>query len=102
MEFLALFFTITALAFVLWLMTIVVLFLIKVTIGTTGVLYYSIKGLADFLQRLLGKIAKILHIDSFLSNLNIGKQYKELSFSAKDLLALFFFYIFATEEKKLL
>ena len=76
MEFLALFFTITALAFVLWLIAIVVLFLIKVVIGTTGVLYYSIKGLADFLQRLLGKIAKILHIDSFLSNLNIGKQYK--------------------------
>ena len=63
MEFIALFFTICALAWGLWLMAVAVLFLIKVAIGTTGVLYYSIKGLADFLLKLLDRIAIILHIE---------------------------------------
>ena len=69
MEFIALFFTISALAFVLWLMAVAALFLIKVAIGTTGVLYYSVKGIADVLLRMLTKIARFLHIESIFMNL---------------------------------
>ena len=69
MEFIALFFTVSALAFVLWLMTVAVLFLIKVAIGTTGALYYSIKGLADFLLKLLDRITRILHIEGIFKTM---------------------------------
>lgn len=69
MEFIALFFTISALAFVLWLMAVAVLFLIKVAIGTTGALYYSIKGLADFLLKLLDRITRILHIEGIFKTM---------------------------------
>lgn len=69
MEFIALFFTLSALAFLLWLMVVAALFLIKVAIGTTGALYYGVKGLADILLRILTRIARILHMESIFMNL---------------------------------
>lgn len=69
MEFLALFFTLTALAFVLWLMAVAALFLVKVAIGTTGALYYSIKGVMEFLLKILTRVAKMLHIEGIFKDL---------------------------------
>lgn len=69
MEFIALFFTLSALALVLWLMAVALLFLIKVAIGTTGALYYGIKGLSDFLLRILNRIARILHLESIFTDI---------------------------------
>ncbi len=69
MEFIALFFTISALAFVLWLMAVAMLFLLKVAVGTTGALYYSIKGLADFLLKLLDRISRLLHIEGIFKTM---------------------------------
>ena len=67
MEFIAIFCILTALAFVLWLMAVVALFLIKVAVGTTGILYYAVKGFADILLRILIKIVRILHLESIFN-----------------------------------
>ena len=63
------FFTLTALAFILWLMAVVMLFLIKVAIGTTGALYYGTKSLMEFLMKILTRIATALHVGSIFKNL---------------------------------
>ncbi len=63
------FFTLAGLALVLWLMLVAALFLIKVAIGTTGALYYSIKSLADFLMKILRRMARFLHMESIFMNL---------------------------------
>ena len=63
MEFLALFFMLYAFVFVLWLMTVAALFLFKVAIGTTGVIYYGSKKMMEMLLKILTRIAKILHLE---------------------------------------
>lgn len=69
MEFIALFFTISALAFILWVIAVAVLFLVKVAIGTTGALYYGIKGFADILLNLLERIARLLHLEGIFKEI---------------------------------
>lgn len=69
MEFIALFFTLSALAMVLWILAVVLLFLIKVAIGTTGALYHGAKALAVFLLKTAARLSRILHIEGIFRRL---------------------------------